>query len=151
MPKVKRVLPAAKGSDLLHLPFGTRLEHILAQRKISKSDLARMMWPDPDLIRIDARGYEFHANKSQISKWCKNQTVPNAINLARLCEVLNMRVEDLAPDLMSEGGSGETKDIEMSIVTGRPDVARLHINLLVPTDVAVKVIALLTAETNKSK
>lgn len=127
-------------------PFGVRLKNLLIDQGITPSQLARQMFPGEE--RIDARGYSSPAKKDMISKWINGHSTPSAVHLKRLADVLKMPLEELAPDLLARDLKGEPKDIEMSMVAGRPDVARLAINMVVPTDVAMKVLAILT---NKDK
>lgn len=123
-------------------PFGVRLKNILIDQGITPSQLARKMFPGEE--RVDARGYSSPAKKDMISKWINGHSMPSAVHLKRLADILKMPVEELAPDILARDMKSEPKEIEMSMVAGRPEVARLAINTVVPTDVALKVLALLT-------
>lgn len=128
-------------------PFGLRLKNTLSDRGLSQSDLARRMWPGE--FTVDARGYEAPKGKDLISKWIKGASVPDARNLKTLSEALNMSVEELAPDLLARDTRNEPKEAELTFVAGRPDSARISINTVVPTDVALKIMALLSAAKSK--
>lgn len=125
------------------MPFSTRLKNILADRKMSQSDLARRMFPGEE--RIDERGYSSPFGKDSISKWVNGKATPDAVNIQRLCEALNMSVEELAPDLLSKETKNEPKEFEMTVLAGRPGVARVLVDTILPMDVAVRIMSEIAA------
>ena len=56
--------------------------------------------------------------------------------------MLGVQPADLVPSLAVKGPANAAPDINMTVVAGRPDMALLTLNKMLPLDVAVKVLAL---------
>ncbi len=74
--------------------FARRLHTAMIAKGMNQSDLARATWKKDT---VDKRGYSQPVGKDRISVYLKGRVLPDAQNLKRLADALDMKVEDLAP------------------------------------------------------
>lgn len=112
--------------------FGRRLNALINDRCLSKSDIARQIWGN----RPDGSA----RNRDLITAWTLGRTFPEPENLARLALALGMTVDDLdpPPPLWHKGMIEE--------VPGAPDRAFLMIAQEVPLWMAHEIRHLILGE-----
>lgn len=103
---------------------------------MTRADLARMVWG----TMTDERGYEVARNRQTISKYLAGKVEPSEVTVRRIAEALNVTYGDLLPsaDPVNRPGSG----IVMTAVGSQK--YRIDLSLVVPADVASKVIELVS-------
>lgn len=119
--------------------FAKRLTELMARRGLSQSDLARAIWGN----RIDNRGRDVAVNRDRISHYVRGSQMPEAKTLKLLAQALGVEPADLHPPLDRAVGPKNPPSMAMTAVGGRPDVALLTVNRLVPLGVAVEVLRML--------
>ncbi|OJX48990.1 MAG: hypothetical protein BGO81_10370 [Devosia sp. 66-22] len=122
--------------------FKTNIRRLRLARNWSQSDLARHIWGED----TDSRGFAFAKNKHLISRW-ESGTVPEMDNLKLVAEALEVSIEVLAPDLVTNEHADELA-VAMTMVPGRPDTVRLTVNTFTTLTVASKIITLLSTDPN---
>lgn len=120
--------------------FARRLHEAMIRKGLSQSDLAAEIWGRTK----DARGYDVAKGRDRISVYLQGKSLPDPKNLARLAEVLEMSVEELAPNVTAATVEKENPEIAMTMVAGHADKVFLRVNMLVPLAIASEAIALLT-------
>lgn len=141
----RRLPPAGgrTGIERLELQeFGRKLQSLLNARGMSQSDLARAVWGETQ----DNRGRMVARNRDRISQYVSGKGFPEPQNLARMAEVLDVPVEELAPDIVASAVDREDPAIQMTAVTGHMDKVYLRVNTLVSLAVAAQVIGLLSGD-----
>lgn len=115
------------------------ITELMARQGISQSDLARAIWG----TTVDPRGRDVARNRDRISNYVRGTQMPEPSTLKKIADVLGVEPTDLVPSLAVKGAAHATPDINMTVVAGRPDMALLTVNKMLPLGVAVKVLALL--------
>jgi hypothetical protein len=140
----RRLLPASGGRtqyEKLELErFARRLHEAIVSRNMSPSDLAAEVWGRT----TDSRGYNVAKGRDRISVYLQGKSVPDPKNLARIAEVLGMKVEELAPDITASTVEKENPEIAMTAIAGHADKVFLRVNKLVPLELAAKIISMLS-------
>ena len=120
--------------------FARKLHHLMIERGLSQSDVARKIWgskKNPDT------GHSVAINRDRISCWVRGTQVPDPQNLLKLSEALGVPVDELAPDIMASAVDREHPELAIQAVSGSPDTVHLVVTKLVPLAVAAKVASLL--------
>lgn len=145
MPRTtRRLLPPVAGktpTEAMQLEqFARRLHSIMLDKGLSQSELARKIWGST----TDHRGYEVAKNRDRISVYLAGRTIPDPKNLKLLADALDVEIKELAPELVASAVERDHPEIAVAAVAGHPESAVLRINTIVPMDVAVRVMALLS-------
>jgi len=123
--------------------FARKLHQAMTSRGLSQSDLAAEIWGRTK----DKRGYDVAKGRDRISVYLQGKSIPDPKNLAKIAEVLRMKVEDLAPDITASTVEKENPEIAMTAIAGHADKVHLQVNKLVSLELAAKVISLLSTPT----
>lgn len=119
--------------------FAKTLNELMAVKGMSQSDVARAIWGSV----TDNRGRDVARNRDRISNYCRGQQLPEPKTVRALAELFGVQVVDLHPPLALPPGPRAAPDMTMAVVGGRPDMALLTVNKMVPLRLAVQVLALL--------
>jgi transcriptional regulator with XRE-family HTH domain len=116
--------------------FPDRLQRFMDEKRMSRADLARHIWGTME----DERGYTVARNRQTISKYLAGRTEPSDTTVRLMAEALGVGFADLMPntDPVNRPGSG----IVMTAIGSKK--YRLDLSLVVPADVATKVIDLIS-------
>lgn len=116
--------------------FAERLQRLMSERRISQSDLARMIWNTTK----DERGYEVARNRQVIGKYLSGAVRPRMATLRKMAEVLDVSISELDPssDPVERPGSG------IYVEQVDEDNVRLEVRIVVPRTVAREVVTLLS-------
>lgn len=140
----RRLLSASGGRtqyEKLELErFARKLHEAITAKGMSPSDLAAEVWGRT----TDTRGYSVAKGRDRISVYLQGKSVPDPKNLAKIAEVLGMKVEDLAPDITASTVEKENPEIAMTMVAGHADKVYLRVNKLVPLALAAQIIQMLS-------
>jgi transcriptional regulator with XRE-family HTH domain len=143
----RRLLPSTGGRtqyEKLELErFARKLHEAMTDRGLSQSDLAAEVWGRT----TDSRGYDVAKGRDRISVYLQGKSIPDPANLKKIAEVLNMKVEDLAPDITASAVEKENPEIAMTAIAGHHDKVYLRVNKLVPLELAAKTISMLSEKT----
>ena len=107
--------------------FGRRLQNRLVAKGWNQSDLARTA----------------RLGRDSISTYVNGKTLPTPLALKKLTDALGCSVDSLLPPALIAEKDREPSAWELTHVAGEPGMARLAINCLVPTALALKVISLI--------
>jgi transcriptional regulator with XRE-family HTH domain len=132
--------------------FARRLSGLMAQRRMSQSDLARAIWGST----VDTRGRDVGKNRDRISNYVNARQMPEAKTVRKLADALGVAVTDLVPALdlpegpgtrafrgMIEGDAGDTTEMSMSVVGGTsPTMAMLRLRKVLPLGAAAQIMAI---------
>lgn len=148
------------------LEFGRRLEALLLDREMKKTELALSVFGE---VKVDARGYGYAAGKDLVSKWCKGQAFPTAIHMKKICAALKCNPTDLDPGfydktdepekpIRKRSSSSTGKDLVVvapqrrsggktygiTVDVGDPDYSEIWIDpQTVPTELGLQIMRLL--------
>lgn len=122
--------------------FGRKLQEFMNEKGMNQSDVARAMWGET----VDARGNTVAKNRDRISQYLAGKSFPEPQNLAKLAEVMGVKPEELAPDVVASAVEREDPAVQLTAVTGHMDKVYLRVNTLVSMSVAAQVIALLSGD-----
>ncbi len=111
----------------------------MARRGMSQSDLAAAIWGRAE----DTRGRNAAINRDRISHYVRGSQMPEPKTLVAIAKVLDVEPADLNPALDREHGRRAETPI-LTMVGGRPDMALLTINRVVPMKIALEVLGVLT-------
>jgi transcriptional regulator with XRE-family HTH domain len=116
--------------------FAERLERIMMERNLSRSDVARLIWG----TMTDERGYTVARNRQVLGKYLSGEVEPRMSTKRRMAEVLSVPMAALDPssDPLDRPGSGiyvEPVDAVRS---------RIQVNMVAPNDVVRQVVVLLS-------
>lgn len=116
--------------------FPDRLQRYMDDKRMTRADLARHIWGN----MTDERGYTVPRNRQTISKYLSGKSAPSDTTVRLMAEALGVGYTDLMPnaDPVNRPGSG----IVMTAVGSSK--YRLDLSLVVPADVAGKVISLIS-------
>jgi transcriptional regulator with XRE-family HTH domain len=144
----RRLLPASAGRtqvEKLELErFARKLHEAIVSRNMSPSDLAAEVWGRT----TDSRGYSVAKGRDRISVYLQGKSVPDPKNLAKIAEVLGMKVEELAPDITASTVEKENPEIAMTAIAGHADKVFLRVNKLVSLELAARIISMLSESKN---
>lgn len=122
--------------------FARKLHQLRTDRGMSQSDLAREIWG----TKTDAKGYTVAKNRARISAYEKGEHYPDPVNMKRLCEVLGVPPEELAPDLMAATVDREEPEIQLTAIAGHPDKVYFRVNTLLSLGLAAEITAMISRE-----
>lgn len=120
--------------------FARKLHDAMIAKGWSQSDLAAEIWGRTK----DKRGYDVAKGRDRISVYLQGKSVPDPKNLARIAKALDMKVEELAPDITASTVEKENPEIAMTMVAGHSDKVYLRVNKLVSLELASRIIAMLS-------
>lgn len=121
--------------------FAAVLGRKLMAKGWSQSDLAREIWGE----RTDeATGRKSAAGRYNISNYVKGITLPSPALLKKMADALEMTPEELAPDVAADVAERETPSLLVSQPAGRPDLMLVQMNLLLPTELAVRIMGIVS-------
>ena len=123
--------------------FARRLKSVLDEKNMSQADLARKIWGST----TDSRGFDVARNRDRISVYLAGKSMPDSKNLRAIAEALNMKAEELAPDIIAATVERENPEIQFTMVSGHTDKVYLRVNKLVPLAVAAQIVTLLSDTT----
>lgn len=134
----------------------------ISDRHITKAEFARKLiglmdekrWYNSELARRADVG------RAEVGKYVKGLTFPTAANLAAISQALGVDPYELLPNLSGEldrltgksehfsrsikpKGPTTGRACEMQVIADRPGHALLKVDCIVPTSIALKVVALL--------
>lgn len=127
--------------------FARRLHHLMLEKGLSQSDVARSMWGTIQ----DGRGYDVAKGRDRISEYVRGQSIPEPRNLKKLAEVLDVTVEQLAPDLAAASVDRADPELSLTVVTGQADKVHLKVNRLLPLSIASQIVALISGSDERGK
>jgi len=113
---------------------------------MTQADLARAAFG----IHASAEGDTVARSRNRISVYLAGQALPDPKNRKALAEALGLPVEELAPPSAAATVDREAPSLTMQAVPGRPGLVQLQLDMLLPLELAAKVMALL-GEHEKSK
>lgn len=116
--------------------FAERLQRIMSERRISQSDLARLIWG----TMKDERGYTVAKNRQILGKYISGTVEPRLATKRAIAGVLGVPLSALDPnnDPLSRPGSG------IYVEKVDKDTARIEVRMVVPREVAHEIVALLS-------
>lgn len=116
--------------------FGDRLQRLMDERQMTRADLARHIWGTME----DERGYTVARNRQLVGKYVAGTVTPSEKAMRLIAEALKVSYAELDPssDPTRRPGSG----IVLTAVDRRN--YRLDLSLVVPSEVATKVITLVS-------
>lgn len=103
----------------------------------NNSDLARLVWGEAE----DAKGYKVARNRDRIGVYLAGKSFPEARTLAEIAKCLDMTPDKLAPEITTPPVDRKLHEIALNRVGDRTHV---QINALLPPDVALEVVRLIT-------
>jgi transcriptional regulator with XRE-family HTH domain len=107
--------------------FGRRLQGRLSAKGWNQSDLARSA----------------QLGRDSISTYVNGKTLPTPLALKKMIDALGCSIDDLLPPVLISAKDRAPSAWELTHVATEPGKARLAINCLLPTELALKVIALI--------
>jgi transcriptional regulator with XRE-family HTH domain len=119
--------------------FARRLTDLMARRGMSQSDLAAAIWGRTE----DTRGRNSARNRDRISHYVRGSQMPEPKTMVALAKVLGVEPADLNPALDRAAAGRVAEPPLLTMVGGRPDLAVITINRMVPMRVAVQILSLL--------
>jgi transcriptional regulator with XRE-family HTH domain len=126
--------------------FARKLHTAMTDRGMTQSDLARAAFG----TYVNADGYTVAKSRDRISVYLSGKALPDPKNLKALAEALGLPVEELAPPSAAATVDREAPSLALQAVPGRPGLVQLQLDMLLPLELAAKVMALL-GEHEKSK
>ena len=120
--------------------FPQRLFELRNRHGLSQSAVARRIWG----VMTDRRGYEVARNRDRVSSWEAGRSIPTKLNLMTLAQVLNVSVEDLAPDLLAGNPTFAPAPTKFSLVCLPNNMAHVRVDTTVTFEVATQIAALLS-------
>jgi transcriptional regulator with XRE-family HTH domain len=117
-----------------------KLYEAMMERGMTQSDLARAAWG----THVDARGYTVAKNRDRISMYLAGKALPDPKNMKALADALGMTVEELALPAAASVGDQKGTSLAMQAVAGHPGKAHLRIDMLLPIELAAKIVALIS-------
>jgi transcriptional regulator with XRE-family HTH domain len=137
-------IPDGVGANALEmLGFKDRLLRARTERGWSQSQLAREIWGS----MVDERGYTVAKNRDRISAWEGGRAVPDPQNLQKLCDVLGLTLDQLAPDLVAKSIGKSEPEIQITMGhNGNPNLVLLSVRTFTSLATAMKVGTLLAED-----
>lgn len=152
----RRRLPPAAGltseEKLVHESFARRLHKAMLEKGMSPSDLATAVWGRQELkdkrgntvYKSDGKPATAARNRDRVGVYLKGAGFPDPKNLSKIAKALGMKEEELAPEIAGAAVEREVPDLSMVAVAGHHDKVLLRVNRLVPLDIAIKVLNIIT-------
>lgn len=127
--------------------FSKRLWTLLAERRLSQSAFARLVWGEKEDPKTGAKTAK---GRDRISDYIAGKALPSPAMLSDMAKALNMTPEELAPDIATAAAVRETPEIQVTVAKGRPDLLHVQIDVLLPAELGAELMALLQRRLNKS-
>ncbi len=127
--------------------FARNLNQIMIDRGVTQSDIARALWGET----VTNDGKTAAKGRDRISVYLKGRTVPNQKTLKSIAEVLNVPVEELAPDLIGSAVDRDNPEFAMSVVAGHSDKVFVRVSKLMPLKYAVEIATIIERVERHSK
>lgn len=121
--------------------FSRNLDTLMKKQGLSQSDLARKVWG----TSTDSRGYVVAKNRDMISSYLRGATAPTVSTLGRLARALGVTATALGGDLALPATDRDNPGFRLTAVAGDAKRMHLHIDLIVTTKAAAKILALLAS------
>jgi transcriptional regulator with XRE-family HTH domain len=119
--------------------FARNLLELMARKGVSQSDVARAVWGSA----TDNRGRDVARNRDRISNYVRGKQLPEPKTIKKLADVLGVTPSELYPALGKPEGRNAPADVSLTAVGGRPDMAFLVVNKMLPMNVAVKILSMI--------
>lgn len=119
--------------------FSRKLNELMARQGMSQSDLARAVWGST----IDPRGRDTAKNRDRISHYTRGSQLPEARTMKLLATALGVDPTELSPSRSLPSTPGSAREVSLTTIGGRSDVALVSVNKMLPMSYAVRVLALL--------
>jgi transcriptional regulator with XRE-family HTH domain len=126
--------------------FARKLHAAMTDRGMTQSDLARAAFG----TYVNKDGYTVAKSRDRISVYLAGKALPDPRNLKALADALGVPLEEIAPPGAAAAVEREASSLTMQAVPGRPGLVQLQLDMLLPLELAAKVMALL-GEHEKSK
>ncbi len=131
--------------QLVHENFARRLHKLMLEKGMSQSDLARKVWGEIEVTDKYGRTANAARNRDRISVYLKGAGFPDPKNLAKIAKALGTTAEDLAPEVAGAAIEREAPELSMVAIAGQHDKVLLRVNKLLPLEIAVQVINLISS------
>jgi transcriptional regulator with XRE-family HTH domain len=119
--------------------FPRRLRAARELRKLSQSDLARLVWGE----EITAAGYKAAKNRDRVSAYELGNSRPNPENFRKLCTALETTPMALWPDNLSRRVTSAAQPVlSFTALESSPGKVRLDVHAILPTAAAMKIVAI---------
>ena len=119
--------------------FARKLRRLLAQKRMSQSDLARACWGEEEMTG----GYFGARGRDRINKYVTGKALPDPDSLVAIATVLDVPPADLAPSVVGKALEREHPEIRMTMIAGHREAVHVSIDSVMPLAVAVQIIALI--------
>lgn len=119
--------------------FANRLQEMRKAKGWNQSDLARAVWGE--LTTKDGR--QVARNRDRISAYEMGKSWPDPHNLQAIAKALEVKPEDLAPDITASTVERQNPALSITQIAGHSDKVHLVVNQLVSMDTATQVMAIL--------
>ena len=121
--------------------FARRLQALLLERGLTRSDLARSIYGS----QTDSRGFTGAKGRDRVGAWVSGKAFPDRAHLMNLCEALGVSEAYLAGSAFKEEkpSFGPPGDVNIHESKNSPGKALLQINMVVDADDAAYVYAYL--------
>lgn len=134
-------------STRTHLPPSKTVKSPLIPKHLAKDEFARRLyklmvdrgWRQADLARHAA------LPRNAISVYLRGASLPNPESLKALAKALEMDPSVLLPNYTESAIERDNPEIDFRVSPADPKKAWLRINRLMPTSLAVKILALIEA------
>lgn len=118
--------------------FSRRLYALMREKALTQSDLAGLVWG----YRQNKQGYRVAANRDRISSYLHGRSMPDAVNIKKLAQVLGVAPEDLA--VVKPGVMGQARpEFEIEQIPGRPKDVYFKMGRVMPMAVAMQIVAII--------
>ena len=107
--------------------FAKKLYEMMVARGLSNAELGRLAGLGRDSISFYVRGKQ----------------MPTDRNIVALARALNVKPEDLRPNVLERAFEGEAPALEIRAAHGHPDKMWLQVNQMVSPDKAMRIMAIL--------
>ncbi|WP_068314878.1 helix-turn-helix domain-containing protein [Polycladidibacter hongkongensis] len=125
--------------------------HDFAPRAITKDEFGRRVyslmlskgWNQSELARRAS------LNRDAISTYVRGASLPSDGNLRKLAAALEVKPEDLLPNVIGRAFEKDNAELELKVSPGRPDYAWVKINRLLSLEAALKVMEIVRQDDEK--
>lgn len=123
--------------------FATNLRLLREAKGLTKSDLARELFG----TETTKEGYQVARNRDRIGVWEAEKAVPRSDAIRQIAEYFKVDFADLAPDIAGASASRQPGAVSLRFLEGDPGRAHLHLDLLLPAEVAAQIVQLVSTAT----
>lgn len=121
------------------MDFARKLRRLLAQKRMSQSDLARACWGEEEMTG----GYFGARGRDRINKYVTGKALPDPDSLNDIAKALEVAPADLAPSVVGKALEREHPEVRLTMVAGHREAVHVSIDSVMPLNVAVQIIALI--------